>query len=268
MNQRESQNGTSAHNAQDSENRIASMLSALPRIDAPDNFEFGVKAKIAARRDVQGGVRILPFLKVAAPLCLLLVIGAFFVFYGPSTDRNVPDVVQNPAPSQSTTIARAPQLEQPVPANLAPTVSEPRAAGEITGRQERDARSIEPVRRTPVVKRWVAPATDVRTNGGSIDRTLGSANTISPPGFGGGDIPVGQVLGMLGVSADFVDGSWKVRSSAENTLARKAGMAAGDVIEAIDGRLLGEKTTFKGPVTPRSVRVKRDGKQIELKLGN
>ncbi len=271
MNQRESQNGIGVHGAQDSDNRVASMLSALPRVNAPENFEFGVKAKIAARKDVQGGVRIVPFLKVAAPLCLLLVFGAFFLFYGPTGDTNVPEVVQNPS-VPAAPIART-ASEQPVPEQSVPpaplvSVLGPRADDELAQAQTTAARAVEPVRKTQTSRRSVNISADVRTSGGSIDRTLGSANTISPPGLGGGTIPVADVFGIIGVQADFVGGTWKVSSSKENSMAQRAGIAAGDVIEAIDGRPLAEKTTFKGSITPTSVRVKRDGKQVELKLGN
>ena len=71
---------------------VSNLLGALPRVEAPANFEFGVKARIAAgNRSPQAS--LVPFLKVAAPLSFVLLLAAFVIFYGiVPTNDNAPTV--------------------------------------------------------------------------------------------------------------------------------------------------------------------------------
>jgi hypothetical protein len=68
MNRSELKNGTE-------ENReVTELLAALPRVEAPANFDFGVKARIAAGGS-KGRSALFPFLKVTVPVAILLLIG-------------------------------------------------------------------------------------------------------------------------------------------------------------------------------------------------
>ncbi len=159
------------------------------------------------------------------------------------------------------------------------TISRPQTNELIAGQPERVSVTNE---RTGPVRRSSNPVSDNRSRGGSIDRTLGSANTILPPGFqsepqkkdiaasnaGGADIAVRDVLQMLGVSADPDADGWRVRSAAANSMAQRAGVRVGDVIEAINGTPLEPNMTFKGGISVKTLRVRRDGKQVTLYLKN
>ena len=274
MNQRELQNNEGDGDALDSDiSRLTALLSALPRVEAPGNFEFRVKASIAGGRTPR--TSLVPFLKLVAPLSLVLLVGAFVIFYGtlPSS-TDVPAVIDT-AGSEFTVPQPSADVTGPPPV----TVSGPQISETVASQPERASTTSErsgPVRRTKAVA-------DNRSQGGSIDRTLESANTILPPGFqsvdprkrgvvpsnvGDADIPVKDVLQMLGVSAELGGDGWKVRSAAANGMAERAGVRAGDVIEAINGTSLAAKTTFKGGVSVKALRVRRDGKQVNLTLGN
>jgi len=77
---------------------------------------------------------------------------------------------------------------------------------------------------------------------------------------------VRNVLEILGIAADFSDEGWKVRSVVENGVASRAGIRAGDVIEAIDGQTIKGDTLRRG--SAKTFTVRRDGKQISLNLTN
>jgi hypothetical protein len=118
--------------------------------------------------------------------------------------------------------------------------------------------------------------------GGSLERSLTPANTILPPGFqsanpsrenrnandGQADIPIQDVLQILGINAEFSGDGWKVGSAVANGAGYRAGIREGDVIEAIDGQTLTRDTKFKNGFNGKTLRVRRDRKSISLRLGN
>jgi len=269
MNQRESENGIDERDAFDNESsKVAALLSALPRVEAPANFEFLVKARIAEGAAPRAS--LVPFLKLAAPLSLVLVVALFLIFYSGRVPQDDDVSVREATPS-------APIVEV-APAEPM-TVSGPRISDPIAVSPERV--SSEPERSGPV-RRTTNSAPANRSHGGSVDRTLESANMIMPPGFesvnprnrnsnaniGGTGVPVRDVLDTLGVSGDFLNGGWKVRSAAPNSLAQRAGVRSGDVIEAIDGQPLMESTTFKGQFSPKTLRVRRNDNTLTLRISN
>jgi C-terminal processing protease CtpA/Prc len=69
---------------------------------------------------------------------------------------------------------------------------------------------------------------------------------------------------MLGIHAEFVDTGWKVRSLMVNSIASRAKVRLGDIVEAIDGQQLKGDSTPRGSVTVLTVL--RDGKSIDLNL--
>lgn len=271
MNQRKLENGVDERDALDGESRkVAALLSALPRVEAPKDFEFRVRARIA--EGIAPRASLMPFLKIAAPLSLVLVVVAFLIFYSTRPTQN--EVV-----SVSEAIPSAPSVgqSQAEAATTEPTaVSGPQIGEPIGGQTERETERSGPVRR----RNNSAPAN--RSQGGSVDRTLESANMIMPPGFesanpgsrnlnanvGGTGVPVRDVLDTLGVSGDFLNGGWKVRSVAPNSLAQRAGVRSGDVIEAIDGQPLMESTSFRGRFSPKTLRIRRNDNTLTLKLTN
>jgi len=117
---------------------------------------------------------------------------------------------------------------------------------------------------------------------GSRDTTLGVANVIVPRGFESAnprrsvnantqsatEVPVREVLGILGITAEFVDGVCTVRSVADNSLGVRAGVRSGDVIDAIDGRVIKSDTKLSGDSGGKTFSVRRDGKRINLTIGN
>jgi hypothetical protein len=256
------------------EAKVAEMLNSLKRVEAPANFEFGVRARIAAGAP-QTRSSLIPFVKLAAPLSLVLVVGAFVLFYGslPSstdTPRVVEnDVVEKPVQTEPTVASPATSTErQPIQRVSGPNATE-------------SASSIEPQTNSRSLDTQVARRNKLNTSnrdrrggsidlpmrGGSVDSGLKQSNTISINGMGK-DIPVKEVLNMMGITADFVNNGWKVRGTSDGSVAHKSGFQAGDVIELIDGLAVSDKTAFKGGFSGKTFSVRRDGKPIEIKLTN
>jgi hypothetical protein len=272
MDQRQIQNGMSEFEAHDADGSdVTALLNALPRVQAPDNFEFGVKAKIA--RHGQTSSALTPFLKLAAPFGLVLVMGVIVLFYGLRPSDADVAVIADPARTESNFVP--PTAE--IPASPAPAVSIPQAEQRTETRSvpERAAASET---RGPV-RKSTSSATP-STEGGSFDIALGSAKAKLPPGFDAANprtspmssnsaqsgSPVREALEILGVTSSFANGGWQVGSVTANSIASRGKVLAGDVILAIDGQQLKSDSTIRGNITTLSVR--RDGKTLSLKLGN
>jgi membrane-associated protease RseP (regulator of RpoE activity) len=274
MNQTDLNKGKDGRAALDDE--VTTLLGALPRVEAPGDFDFGVRAKIAQGRGRRTGV--LPLLKLAAPLALLLVITGFVFYYGNAEPNNLPEVVAGPpqttAPASSTpeipVVTQTPQLAQRVDEPLRPQTASARPK-EAPVRRVRDNQNSNAR----------GGSVDMPPGGGSTVFSLESANTISPPGFRSLDrnrrgnsntapdtaISMDSTLEFLGLTVEFAKGDSKVTAVGENSLAARAGLKPGDIIETIDGNPVKKDTKLKSEGV-KSFVVRRAGKRLNLKIGN
>jgi len=62
--------------------KVRQMLGDLKRVDAPKDFDFRLKARMAAADPRAFQPRLFPFLRIAAPLGLAVIVLAFFVING------------------------------------------------------------------------------------------------------------------------------------------------------------------------------------------
>lgn len=250
--------------------RVAALLGALPRAEAPANFEFGVKAGISNRvPTTRSGM--LPFLKLAAPLGLVLLVGGLVLFFGSYPAATDGEVVVVPVSSSST-----------APASLDPgevlskgdtnDVSSPRAMQE-TLQAASEQRKMGAS--TPRSNRYQP---DVRR---PIDFTQRSANVIMPPGTEaanprnrnmnsgtGSDAQVNDLFQIWGITAEFADDRWKVGSVVENSVGARAGVQPNDVVDSINSQPLKKDTKIRTEAGVRTLQVTREGKQITLNLRN
>jgi hypothetical protein len=281
MNRSDRENGMNELEPRDTDD-VSNLLGALPRVEAPANFEFGVKARIAAGA-ASPQASLVPFLKIAAPLSFVLLLAAFVIFYGivPTSDNAPPVASADPTQNDvavSMPDARQEQSPQVSGSQAAETVDVPAVTPSIaTG---------EPKRQRPVRRTGRAGSVAVSQGGrdGSVDLAIRPANVILPRGFqsvtqpnrdanaanvdAGREIPIREVLEMLGVKAEFADGGWTVLSTADNSIATRSGVRSKDVIEAFNDQDLTEGTTLKAGFAGKSLRVRRDGKRVKLDLKN
>jgi hypothetical protein len=106
--------------------------------------------------------------------------------------------------------------------------------------------------------------------GGSKDFGLTDAtrNVILPRGIDANkdpEVPVRELLEMLGMKVDPSTGKWTVVSISSNSVAERAGVLANDVVDLIDDQPIGGKEKFKGS-SGKSVTVNRGGKSMRLEL--
>jgi membrane-associated protease RseP (regulator of RpoE activity) len=247
--------------------KVAALLRTLPRVEAPANFEFRVKAGIAKASPLSSAA--VTFLKTAAPLALILVVVTFGILYyqEPNGTTVDPDRVASSGPVIPPARTEAAPLSSPPAMGPAP---------EIASGQPVQA-STERHRAVPKA-RTAGSDSNSRAQGGSVDRIIHPANVIMPPGFESAnpqnrnanttstDVPVREVLEILGLTTDFSGDGWKVRSVAANSIAARSDVKAGDVIEAVDGQPVKKETKLKS--SAKTFTVRRDGKSVDLTLRN
>jgi PDZ domain len=256
------------------EAKVREMLGGLKRVEAPRDFGFKVQARIASAKpgdfSARGGSWA--FLKYAMPLGLVLVVISAFVINTLFDVSNtaVPVVADNFTP---------PAARPSVPVGNEVAVVTPPPAGSLvnSGPDTAVKPGEEMLAKNPRKPVDGKKSSSDESGGGSYLTGLGnSKQIIQPPGSLAnrgpgsletlGQIPVDQILKMVGINASFSDNGWKVGSVEANSIAERSGVKRGDLIEEINGQPVTGGTQFSGSFSGKSVMVKRDGKTQEIPL--
>ena len=247
---------------------VSGLLAGLGRVEAPNDFEFRVRAGIAKQKAAgRRGSWVPVTAGVAVPLSLAVLVGGYFGFGSLYPTGNGSEGVQTQAQMALPVI--------PAPAQPALTVPAAPAGSEV------EQQPVSPIATASLRKRVAPIAKTTRTaSGGSFVEASSEGRTIRPRGFNpeqktvvdpntinnGAELKAESVFSGMGVKATYTAGGWKVDSVTTNNMAEKAGVRSGDVIEAINGQAVTDKTTFGNKFTGRSLRVKRDGKSVDINL--
>ena len=243
---------------------VRRMLGSLKRVDAPGDFDFRVKARIAKGAPVNIGAKWFPnWVSAAVPLVLVLSAAGYFgirSIYAPA--ENLQPIAEEQQPVFSSITETPPQA-----------VTEP-AANKILLAQmnEKPANPANPGTNAVILsKKLISPtASSNRKTGGSIDMTQREGrpkNLRKPREFENpGGIGAKEILSQIGLDINYSETSWKVGGVRQNSVAERSGLKSGDVIEAINDQNLTEKATLTTPFSGKSIRVRRDGVSVYLEL--
>jgi len=246
---------------------VGVMLRELKRVEAPANFDFGLKAKLAhGKRLSAANAGISRFVRYAAPAALVLVVGTVLVLNslylaGERSVAGVPEVTE--------TKTAAPQTITENPAKSEPSVSEPTVTAAVnmpvSGGQP--SGKAVPKSSLPVLRK-----TSRGTSGGSYDAAQRLQEPIYPKPSNANrsaevnELSIKDIFGSLGIDASFNGTNWKVNSVSKKSIAEQVGIKVGDEPSAIDGQALSGTTVFKKPFTASTVTLIRDGKILRIKL--
>ncbi len=234
---------------------VSRLLGELKQVEAPSDFDFGVRARIASGRPVEkGGFRIPVWLAYGAPLVLMLAVGGYFAlnsFYSVN-DANVPVVAVNENPN----------MAQPIPAQSSEVASAPPVTKPNEPLVSKNSDVIPHNGIAAAVKKPVAKAKS--PGGGSIDLASREGRRIHRTP----QIPANDVLNLIGAKGGFEADGWRVQSTTPNSLAERSQILTGDVIESVNGQAVTDKTSFRSTTSLKTVRVRRDGKSVEIVIKN
>lgn len=267
--------------------KIRSLIGSLKRVEAPKDFNFRVRARIAAAKPSDFQPRFLPVLRYVLPLASVLLFSAAFVFnslYFPDA-INVPQIAENDSPVE---IKKAPEnfsVNRIETINSAASFENKTIATVSTTPNTRVKKAV-PARFIAVksVKNTKAlpKKNDMEISGGS----LSSASTaprriITPPGINPDrviqnspnpantkSLSAKEVLSQLGIEAVFENDGWKVLSVRQNSPAERSRVKTGDAVQAIDGEKLTDKPLRNKTIEGKNLTVRRGAEQIEISLNN
>ena len=258
--------------------RLARMLKALPRVEAPLDFDHRLDARIASRRPEESRPWFFPRLRFILPVAgfaaLLAIALSGFYFVG----RNAPGVAkQIPAAEQT-----APALDDPstsdAAANRSGNTVDDSAGRDVVAAADPPQESAEGneagrVSPEPVQKAANRPAKEI---GGSRDMAARDGKIINPPGIGANPqiarpeivttTDLNEVWQLIGIKTVTENERFMVKTIAENSVAERAGVKIGDEIKAIDGEKVTGEPLRGVTIRIKSLTILRDGKQEEIAL--
>ena len=266
--------------------RVWQMIDILPQVEAPNDFDFRVKARIANSKSADFQPRFFPVLRYVMPLTvivLLLGIIAFNANY--FSDDNAPQVAVIVPPTsieKQTTASNYSFANQ----NILPAVG-----NESTVASQSNANTVlvKDVQETQLAtantkkkQRIETPKKNAEENDGVMSRdiTVSHPKVKVPPEFDPNrrieimpnaddtkSFTAEEILPFLGIEGVLNNGKWQVKAVKQNSLAKRSGVEIGDVIEAVDGEVFSvpiRAKKFEG----RILTIARGTEKIEIALTN
>ena len=251
--------------AESHEAKISRLLSALPRAEAPGDFEYRVKSGIARSRPTRSGW-FSPQLVTAAGVVLLIVaIGSGVYFYRSVPANAIDQAAATAVPAESDRAVLAnvqPVTDRELPPQTV-AINTPGEQSRTAPPGQRDSAQPPVTFGRTVTDSAAAPSTRVYPKGLERDAKV----PVRPRDFQRVRVfTAAEILEQLGAGTTISNAGVTVGSVKENSVAAKAGLKDGDVIEAIDRKPVGVKTTFPGQFSGRSITVRRDGKSVDIDL--
>lgn len=242
---------------------IHRLLMSLQRVEAPRDFDFKVKARIAQGRPTETGSSWVPsFLRVAIPAALMLTVGGYVGFWAYSSETGSPTVAvaeTRPEPVTSVDTGTQPQTQVQT-MTPAPAVPVEPADTLVAEKVEPAAPNSSNVN-VKAAKKPGTPSPE-QPAGGSYDMAGTDSKKISRSQEDEDDlvpstprrrviVSAGEFLRTVGITSTSTGSGGNI--TAVSGTAASVGIKAGDVIEWVN-------------VQTRTVRVTREGKALTFQL--
>ncbi|CAN5530173.1 hypothetical protein BH18ACI1_BH18ACI1_13630 [soil metagenome] len=267
--------------------KIRQMIKSLRKVDAPKDFDFRLKARIANARPSDFQPRFLPALRYVLPSSVVVLIFAFVIFnsvYFPDMNQVAETAApQTPVEKQITLADNFPVMPdlaanntQTAPnKNLAVDVSSPPRNNKTPIINEAKlvaSKSLKRAQAETLKKKMI-------DNGGSRDIASSSSKVITPKGINlnntvittpntENSTSVEQILRQFGIETALENGKRKVKAVREKSVGETSDVKVGDVIEAVDGEKLTEQPLRAKTIKGKQITVVRDTQRIEIFLRN
>ncbi len=248
--------------------KVSELLGSLQRVDCPGDFDVRVKARIAsAIPGKRNGSMLFPVLRYAVPLGLVLgIIAAVSI-------NSFLDIENGNVPELALEVTDRPVMSESEPPVALRAANAPERTAETAMAVNTFVSNGGPLPANAAAERRVRTVLADTAGSGSVVRSLrGSRPAILPRGFNvepmkeAGDAlpaaePTGDALTVLGIESD---AKLSVKKVAAGSLADKAGVKPGDLIEAANGTGIVNKKALPDGSKIRSIKVLRNGRSIEI----
>ena len=263
----------------DRQTQVWLMIDELKPVDAPNDFDFRVKARIAQGKPSDfKAPRFLPVLRYVLPLCVIVALLSLFAYNS---------AYFSDAPQMAQQTVEAPKINSILPINVAlnnqmafappenqdkiivaPPVTDDKSL--ITPDRKRTNGSPKPIEIAASTSNRIVktPRTKIDKNsGGSNDFSVGTSRIRYPKGINpsrpmtvitpNAETPKPandeQLLSFFGIETVIEKGKRIVKSVGENNVGARSGVKVGDVIET---------------VKQNSITVTRGTEKVEISLQN
>jgi len=263
------------------EQKIREMCCSLKRVDAPQDFDFKLKARIAGTNARDFQPRFGFAFRYAMPaFALIFVLGLVLAYNGGFWSSEVaPAIAENSIEATKTDLPK-----NTMTSNFS-APDDKQQANENSAILPENQESLKAPEKAQVADNILrTPKKDLQENkkdfnGGSKD--LSSTSVIpKQPNFNNSNsllpnpqnnekttpMSVKDVLSMSGIKADLENGKWTVKSVTANSLAESSGVKENDIIEAIDNQPLSADTVFNKTVSGETLLITRNGAKSQIKL--
>lgn len=286
MNENELQKGdseTEILSADDEKLRL--MCKGLKKVNAPKNFDFHLKARIAkANPEDFQTASLIPFLRYLLPFSVVVLLAVFVGFNIFLTSKNNDELAKSivqPQQLQESPIVNPPTTKNstvsanylPTPANFIVTEDK------LTASANTGKKAVNPdVSAAQNGRKEVLPKSKDDDQTLSRDMASGTGEILTPNGITVPEInkptvltsksadSVKQIFDFIGITAVPEFERWKVTAVDGNNMAARAGIKVGDLIEAIDGHKLGSAAMSNQNFNVKVIQIIRDGKNISLEM--
>lgn len=271
-------------NLSETDDKLCQMLASLNQAQAPKDFEFRLKARIANAHPNAYRTSYKRRFAYALPASAFAVISAFMVING-----NFSGGANQAAPVDVTTTESSMTAPMSISSNESITVNTTQTPEKIfvadsnsqIEKSGNDAPTIA-VNPKPTEKpKTETPQTLIKPNGGfsedkavtpliKVFRPRGlnpDANVETPKDFNAEkSFSVPELFSPLGAEVVSENGKWKVKNVSPNSPAERSGIMADDVIETLDGKKLSGASVSGKKVELKKIGVKRGSAQVEINL--
>jgi C-terminal processing protease CtpA/Prc len=272
-------------NLTESDEKVRELLASLKQVEAPKDFEFRLKARIAKASPNAYQTNYKRRFAYALPAFASVLVSTFVVlngnfFGGAEQVSSIPDTRAQPVnisqqqdppkefiASFDTVNKKEPEKISPASLNSGieknrsdespfVAVKTPEKSKNEPRRQlnrENDSFSKDSALTTPKVFRPRGLNPDTRVE---APKDFNSEKSFS----------VQELLSPLGVEVAAENGKWKVKNVSQNSAAERSGVKPDDVIETLDGQKLSSAPLSGKKIEVKKLGVKRGTAQIEINL--
>ena len=271
------------------EKKISEFVGSLERVSAPNDFEFRLKARIAAGKEESYQAGYWQWLRYLLPVGASAFVLAFVLygtnFFAPS----VPTERAAEAQSNKSEEIKTPPIETPSNMIVANSSNSNKAEGvpvNPSGQKDALPQSVEQepillVDRTILRKTEPQPKTtpDDNFNGSRVLGRNPVNKQILPRGIetnkiipkpqefeNSGKTNIAEMLKINGMETVSEGGKLKVKSIQPNSVAERSDVKTGDIIESFDEQKANGNSNSSNLGGARKLTVSRDGKIITIDL--
>ena len=280
MNEQEVKNEPEMLSADD--RKLREMCLSLKRIDAPNDFDFKLKARIAKTNSSDFQPRFGWAFRYALPVLAFVMLATIFAYKSNfwSAAENQPIAAVSPVGE----FKNSPTLPENnlVAAQTSPTPLEANNdnANILTPKlmklpenevAETNSIKVKRTNKSPESRDDFNRSRDFSSTNTTIKQPIQNSNisTQIPESFiKTNPTSIESILSEIGIKAVLENGKWTVKSLTSNGMTERSGVKKDDVIEAIDDQPISSETKFDKNFSGKTITVSREGKRLEFRLQN